>query len=209
MNTLKSLLCVAALTWGFVCPTLADNIDPANDGSRYAYGENVGWVNFKPSTGPGVTVDDVSVVGYVWGANIGWVNLSPVFGGVVNDGTGMLSGYAYGQNVGWINFNPKVPGDPTHYGVTIDASGDFDGWAYGENIGWIHFRSASPVAYKVQTAWITDCRVDFDDLQRFAQTWLDIGGPGDLDQTLNVDFRDYSLLADLWLRLCPPGWPLK
>ena len=27
----------------------AENIDPNEDGSQYAYGENVGWVNFEPS----------------------------------------------------------------------------------------------------------------------------------------------------------------
>ena len=27
----------------------AENIDPNNDDSQYAYGENVGWVNFEPN----------------------------------------------------------------------------------------------------------------------------------------------------------------
>ena len=27
----------------------AENIDPYDDGSQYAYGENVGWLNFEPS----------------------------------------------------------------------------------------------------------------------------------------------------------------
>ncbi len=29
--------------------SFAENIDPYEDGSQYAYGENVGWLNFEPS----------------------------------------------------------------------------------------------------------------------------------------------------------------
>ena len=123
------------------------NIDPNNDGSQYAYAENVGWINFKPSFGPGVTVTDSAVTGYAYGENIGWINLSPLQGGVVNDGAGNLSGYAWGENVGWINFAP------TTGGVTIDVQGNFDGWAWGENIGWIHFQNPSSPSYIVKTAW--------------------------------------------------------
>src|SRR3972149_2461077 len=83
----------------------AENIDPLNDGSRYAWGENIGWINFKPSQGPGLTVTDTGVTGYAWGENIGWINFSPAFGGVtINPTTGVLGGYAWGENVGWISF---------------------------------------------------------------------------------------------------------
>jgi hypothetical protein len=131
--------------------TYAENIDPLDDDSQYAYGENVGWFNAEPNGdgGDGVAVDDSELTGYIWQENIGWTNLSPTsYGGVTNDGNGNLNGYAWGENVGWINFNP------TNGGVTIDANGDFNGWAWGENIGWIHFKSESPVAYKVQTEWL-------------------------------------------------------
>jgi hypothetical protein len=45
------------------------NIDPDADGSQYAWGENVGWINFAPSTGPGVAVTDTAVYGFAWGEN--------------------------------------------------------------------------------------------------------------------------------------------
>ncbi|MHC4498246.1 MAG: RCC1 domain-containing protein, partial [Planctomycetota bacterium] len=129
----------------------AESIDPCDDGSQYAYGQNVGWLNFEPNQGPGVIVSTEQLAGYVWVPNIGWVNLLPQsHGGVYIDGTGKLYGYAWGANVGWINFEPNVPADSNHYGVTIDSNGVFDGWAYGQNVGWIHFQSLSPVAYKVQ-----------------------------------------------------------
>jgi hypothetical protein len=123
------------------------NIDPDNDASHYAYAENLGWSNFKPSYGPGITVTGSSVTGFVWSENIGWVNLKPTHGGIVNDGNGNLSGYAWSENVGWINFAP------TGGRVIIDTGGNFSGWAWGENIGWIHFQNIS-IPYKVKTAWM-------------------------------------------------------
>ena len=50
---------------------LAGTIDPAADGSKYAWGENVGWINFAPTSGPGVTVTGSTVTGKAWGENIG------------------------------------------------------------------------------------------------------------------------------------------
>jgi hypothetical protein len=120
----------------------AGNIDPNNN---FAYGENVGWINFAPSEGTGVTVTNSAVTGYAWGENIGWVNLSPGDGGVVNDTNGNLSGYAWSENVGWIYFNP------TGGGVKIDpTTGVFSGMAWGENIGWINF---APNGVPVKTSW--------------------------------------------------------
>ena len=179
----------------------AENIDPYEDSSQYAYGENVGWLNFEPSQGSGVQVSSSHVTGYVWAENIGWINLSPTsYGGVVNDGVGNLSGYAWAENVGWINFNP------THGGVTIDTDGNFDGWAWGENIGWIHLASTSPVSYGVQA-----CVVTLDDLQNFAQDWLLSGDvPGNLNSNIDaVDMADYSIFASWWQDFCPSGWQLK
>src|SRR3972149_4090959 len=86
---------------------LAGNIDPDN---KYVWGENVGWINFDPLQGEGVTVTDSAVTGKAWGENIGWINLNPATGGVLNNGAGNLSGYAWGENVGWINFNPTGAG---------------------------------------------------------------------------------------------------
>jgi hypothetical protein len=116
------------------------------------------------------------------------------------------SQYGYGENVGWINFDPNVPGDPNHYGVTIDIDGNFDGLAWGENIGWINFHSADLFGYGVLA-----CKVNFTDLGNFVDDWLISGPglPGDLDDSNDVDFVDYSMFAELWLTFCPDDWPLK
>jgi len=137
---------------------LAENIDPASDGSKYAWAENVGWFNAKPSGigGPGVQVSDFELTGYMWSENAGWVSLSckdhvscdstPY--GVINNGHGVLSGYAWAENVGWINFAPATSG------VFIDVTtGDFSGRAWGENVGWITFASNGASPFKVRTGW--------------------------------------------------------
>jgi hypothetical protein len=188
------LLCVILLLAGSL---RAENIDPYGDDSQYAYGENVGWLNFQPSTGDGVQVSSTELTGYVWAENIGWINLSPAsYGGVVNDGTGNLSGYAWGENVGWINF------DPANGGVTIDADGYFDGWAWGENIGWIQFDSAE--------SWsVVACVVTLQDLQNFASYWLSSAAEADLSPNETVNLPDFAVFAEYWQTFCPDGWQLK
>ena len=141
----------------FCSAVYAENIDPNDDGSQYAYGENVGWLNAEPDGdgGPGVEVSDLELTGYIWGENIGWINLSPAnYGGVSNDGVGNLSGYAWGENVGWISFSCENTSScsTADYGVTIDpATGEFSGFAWGENIGWINF--AQTTGGRVKTEW--------------------------------------------------------
>lgn len=144
----------------------AENIDPDDDGSQYAYGENVGWLNAEPSgdRGPGVEVINTALTGYMWGENIGWVSLScenttscgAVDYGVTNDGRGNLSGYAWAENVGWISFSCENTGScgTVNYGVRISPStGQFSGYAWGENIGWINFKSTGAVSFGVMTSW--------------------------------------------------------
>jgi hypothetical protein len=181
----------------------AGNIDPGNADRQYAYGENIGWVNFQPLYA-GATVSSEKLTGFVWSENIGWINLSPAsYGGVFNDGHGNLSGYAWGENVGWINFDPQFAG--THYGVKIDAAGSFTGYAWGENIGWINFNNADLFANGVKV-----CVVNYTDLKNFADQWL-MDGRGlaaDLNYSLHVDFIDFSIFALNWFDYCPDNWNL-
>ncbi len=130
---------------------------------KWAWGTNVGWIDFAPEHG-GVTVYDDHLEGYAWGENIGWIhmgtcelgspctypNTSAEDYGVNHDGAGKLSGFAWSSNVGWINFDPD--GEEQ---VLIDPqTGDFSGYALGENIGWISFQNTSlPKAYGVNTTW--------------------------------------------------------
>jgi hypothetical protein len=114
----------------------------AGNCTGYAWGENIGWINFNPADGGGVAVADAGVTGYVWAENVGWIKLdydgvagsnnnSSTDWGVTNDGSGNLAGYAWGENIGWINFNP------TPDSRVIITGGSFSGYAWSENIGWI------------------------------------------------------------------------
>jgi len=126
---------------------------------RYAWSENVGWIDFGTTEGD-VHVTDSALTGYAWAENIGWISLNcsndsscgTVDYKVSNTSEGTLSGNAWTENNGWIDFNP------TGGGVTIDSNGDFAGYAWGENIGWIVFNCATTsscgaVDYKVKTDW--------------------------------------------------------
>src|SRR5437016_12524251 len=56
----------------------AETINPNNDNSKFAYAENVGWINAEPSgnNGPGVQVSGTKLTGYMYGENIGWINMN-------------------------------------------------------------------------------------------------------------------------------------
>ncbi len=156
-------IALSPLLVAFVSVTVlrAENIDPAENGSRYAWSENAGWLNCDPddATRPGVQVDDFELTGWMWGENLGWVSLSckntgscdTVGYGVRNDGRGVLAGQAWSETAGWIDFGPFA-GSPE-----IDAgTGDFRGHAWSENLGWISFRSDGPSPFRVVTAWRCD-----------------------------------------------------
>ncbi len=85
---------------------------------KYAWGENVGWINLGTTEG-NVHVTASALTGYMWDSIYGWVNLNPTNGGVLNDGQGNLSGYAWSAGAGYINFS----------GVVINSSGRFTGQA--------------------------------------------------------------------------------
>ena len=141
----------------------AENIDPDNDDSQYAWAENVGWINAEPSGngGAGVQVGDFQLSGWLWGENMGWISLSclntsscgTVSYGVTNDGHGNLGGFAWAENVGWFNFAPSTSSagiDPT--------SGEFSGYLWSENLGWISLSctntgSCGTVDYGIKTDW--------------------------------------------------------
>jgi hypothetical protein len=152
----------------------AENIVAPN---QYAWGERVGWINFKPGTGPGVTVTNTNVAGYAWGERIGWVSLSchndepgttcasRGIWGITNDGAGNLRGQAWSERDGWISFSchNDEPGTTCasrgNWGVTVNSTtGVFSGQAWGERTGWITFNCATTAScgsasYQVQTGW--------------------------------------------------------
>src|SRR2546421_7848426 len=116
-STLLRATAIAAAIGGIaavVGVVFAETINPNNDNSKFAYAENVGWINAEPSGngGPGVQVSGAKLTGYMYGENIGWINMNCTNNstcastgnyGVKNDRAGHLSGYAWGENVGLIS----------------------------------------------------------------------------------------------------------
>jgi len=168
--------------------------------SGYAWGANVGWVNFDP-TGGGVSVYSDHLEGYAWAENIGWIRLGSYAGGgahsylntaaddygVNNDGSGNLSGLAWSTTSGWINFDPD--GDEQ---VTVNTTtGEFDGYAWGENVGWIHFRgtAADSTAYGVVTSY-TPTVVELAD---FTATAADDGIRLDWETATEIDCLGFNV----------------
>jgi len=133
------------------CALAAGNVQPAS----YAWGENTGWINFAPASGPGVTVTDSAVTGAAWSENLGWMLLAHAAGGVSNDGNGRLAGHAWFENAGWVDFAPAGGG------VHIDAVGRFIGTAWSENTGWINFATTFPVT----TTWRSSDWIFEDDFE--------------------------------------------
>jgi hypothetical protein len=106
---------------------------------KYAWGENIGWVNFG-CTNCNVRIKDDGLSGYAWSENFGWINLAPTNSGVKNDGEGNLSGFAWGENLGWIDFS----------NVKINKDGEFTGFASSSVAARINFDCQN---CKVKTDW--------------------------------------------------------
>lgn len=121
-----------------------------NSVNNYAYGANLGWMDWRGDTSNGARIGEYVCSGYIYGANFGWINLgggSPTNGiyyqnvsaadfGVNQDGLGNLRGYAYGANIGWINF------ENTGAAKVDLKTGKFSGYAYSANCGWISLSNA-------------------------------------------------------------------
>jgi hypothetical protein len=135
---LSSLLLFGFLTTGWAATTI-------NAVNKYAYGANLGWMDWRGDTANGAVIGDFVCSGSIYAANAGWIslgggaptngirylNLSAADFGVNHDGVGNLRGFAYGANIGWINF--EGTGAPR-----VDLlTGKMSGSVYSANCGWI------------------------------------------------------------------------
>ncbi len=139
---------IVLFSWAASPVRAATTIDSVN---RYAYGANLGWMNWVADTNNGAVIGAYVCAGYIYSANVGWINLgggSPADGiyyqnnsasdfGVNNDGLGNLSGYAYGANIGWITFE-QTYGQPKVNMLT----GRLSGSVWSANCGWISLSNA-------------------------------------------------------------------
>ncbi len=170
-------------------------IDPANN---FAYGANLGWMDWRGDAANGVVIGEYVCSGYIYSANVGWIRLgngSPANGiqyqnnsstdfGVNTDSLGNLRGYAYGANIGWVNFeNTGAPKVDT-------KTGAFTGYAYSANCGWISLSNATA---QVQTDSIklgvdsnSDGIADAWELQNFGTININVNADPDGDGMSNL-----------------------
>jgi hypothetical protein len=183
------------LAVGFALHTeAASTVDAAN---RYAYGANIGWLDWRGDSNNGAIIGDYVCSGYIYSANVGWINLgngSPTNGirylnlsasdfGVNQDGLGNLRGNAWGANIGWIAFeNTGVP--------KVDLfTGNLSGYVWSANCGWISLSNA--VAY-VQTDTISPGAMDTNglpiawEMNYFGHTSVDPNADPDHDGISNL-----------------------
>jgi hypothetical protein len=156
MKTRRAILASLALAssgliLGSALLQAATTIDPVQ---KYAYGANIGWLNWYADGADGAVIGQKFCSGYIYAANVGWINLgngSPANGmsysqssaadsGVNVDGGGYLTGYAWGANIGWINFGLNYPGN-TGLPMVDPTNGQLSGYIWSANCGWISLNS--------------------------------------------------------------------
>lgn len=157
--SIARLASLALLLVGFAAQA-ATTINSAN---RFAYGANIGWIDWRGDVTSGAVIGEFVCSGFIYGANVGWINLgdgSPANGiryqnnsgtdfGVNHDGAGNLRGFAYGANIGWLFFTNRAGDGATYDGPRVDLrTGRLSGFIYGANVGWI---SLSNLFAHVQT----------------------------------------------------------
>ena len=192
---MKRLLFIAALVALALPARAASTIDPVN---RYAYGANLGWMDWLADTNHGAVIGEYVCSGYIYAANAGWINLgsgaptnqiyyqnlSANDFGVNQDGLGNLRGYAYGANIGWVNF--ESTGAPK-----VDLqTGRLTGSIWSANCGWISLSNSYAV---VQTDTIAPGAMDSNglpvawELLNFGHTGVDPNADPDHDGMSNLE----------------------
>ena len=154
MKTTTTLL--AILTVSATAARAATTINATNS---FAYGANIGWLNWRGDVTNGAVISEYLCSGSIWSANVGWISLgsgAPTNGIQYGNASGMdfgvnltghfisagvpraqLRGFAYGANIGWINF--EATGNPE---ISL-STGRLSGFAWSANCGWIDLASAT------------------------------------------------------------------
>jgi len=173
----------------------ATTIDGVN---KYAWGANIGWLDWRGDTNSGAVIGEYVCSGYLYAANVGWINLgsgapankiqyqnnSAADFGINHDSLGNLRGYAWGANIGWLNFE-------TNGAPKVDLfTGRMSGYVWSANCGWI---SLSNSAASVQTATIQKGALAPDGLpiawllQNFGTTNINANADADGDGVSNAN----------------------
>ena len=205
----KTFAILLAMGAAALAASAATTINAVN---RFAYGANIGWMDWRGDVANGAVIGAFVCSGYIYAADTGWISLgggTPANGvrylnnsgtdfGVNHDGTGDLRGYAYGANIGWLTFTNRDANGATYDGPKVDLlTGRLSGFVWSANCGWI---SLSNQFAFVQTDRM-DCGPDTDgdglpdawELQ-FAANLGVLNGSGDNDGDGRTNLEEF--LAD-------------
>jgi hypothetical protein len=220
---LAGTLVLAGLT-----PLLVADSNVTDDGSanppKYAWGENIGHLNFADANGrtQGVEVYQTGATqflkGFIWAENVGWINVggggAPYantngtnFGVNIDSVTGEMSGYAWGENIGWINFGPFPPATTVPNARWNHGTYRSEGYAWGENVGWINLDDAIEFVCSVPGDLDNNGSVNVFDFSAFVGGFGSLGNPaftnGDVDGNGDVNVFDFSIFASNFGASCP------
>ncbi len=193
-----------------------------SDTDKFAWGENIGWLNFRdagtPAASGGLVVLGDHVGGWVWGENVGWISLGastssidgpysnatgPTHGVNLNPATGALTGYAWGENIGWINFGGGALATPAKPARIDFAARRLRGCAWGENVGWINLDDG--------TSYVgLRCPADFDgsgfvngvDFDEFVEAFYYGLPEADFDRSTFVNGVDFDSFIEAFVAGC-------
>ncbi len=218
-------ICAIVALLGLAVPAMAQssNITP---GHKYAWGENIGYVNFRdsgsPSASQGVRMQATFFRGFAWGENVGYINFgdgspangvsyaNPTTGPVVgvpdfgvnrNPATGHLTGYAWGENIGWINFGGGALATPAQPARVDNAAHRLRGYAWGENVGWINLDDAALYVGTCPADYNGNGTLEVQDIFDFLNGWF-AGAPAADFNGGGLSVQDIFDFLNAWFAGC-------
>jgi len=211
---LASLVAGAMLTVSGIA-TADTNVTAGNE---FAWGENIGWLNWRDANGgtDGVKHCSAHLRGWIWAENVGWINTGngPLSGNAYSNAdasdfgvnvlpNGDLEGFAWGENIGWINFD-TTSAAPDHARYDANA-GRFRGYAWGENVGWINLDDGNHwVCAIVGNINADTAGVDTADLGLLIAQFGTAGPFADVNCDGVVDTADLGILIGSFGKSCLP-----
>lgn len=182
---MKRLALVGVLFCGVASSWAVSTINTTN---QYAWGANIGWLNWRPdfdsTNTEGVVVTEFVCSGYIYAANVGWINMG---NGNPVDHIQYQNNSATDFGVNCILYDKEYQSAyETAHNLPVDSPQPgfalLRGYAYGANIGWINFEplgnprislatgNLTGFAYSANCGWINLNGLDAGLVPRFVST---------------------------------------
>lgn len=185
---------------------------------KYAWAENLGYLNFADAGDPAGSQATILLAdyleGFAWFENAGYLNLGngngpyantdhTDFGVNLDPVTGELTGFAWAENLGWVNFSGGAMADPPRPARIDFTARRWFGYAWSENAGWINFDDPDLAVVLACTAdYNGDGVLDLGDIQAFVNEFLAADIAADLTGDGVLDLGDIQAFVALFLAGC-------